>query len=199
MRHFRPITIWGRQSDSLQVLVALGDSTVVDTGASKVEDTVVSKTAAAIASARAYVHVVNLAKSGANIAEVASGQLPCAVALKPTMILVSVGANDATHFTDLKKYQKSLQTIVTGFARTGASQILVASSPDWRLTPAFPRWFSNIVGRRSDRQNDLLQQITPGTSIQRIDLYREGKLDYATDHALYAADLFHPSSHGYAK
>ena len=79
------------------VYVVLGDSTAAGRGANYANGIAV-RTARHLARSRPVL-LVNLAVSGARVADVARDQLPAAVRLKPDLVLLAVGANDATHFT----------------------------------------------------------------------------------------------------
>jgi lysophospholipase L1-like esterase len=57
--------------------------------------------------------------------------------------------------------------------------------------------FAWVVNKQAQRQNQLLETALRNTPFRLVDLYGEGKLVYAHDKNLYAADLFHPSATGY--
>jgi acyl-CoA thioesterase-1 len=176
--------------------VALGDSTTAGTGAGTLENTYVYDVAQTIARHGHYVKVTNLGVSGARVKDVVDTQVPRLASLKPDFVTVSVGANDATHFTPLRDYERSMKQLLNALKDAHAI-VLVASSPNLANAPALPYPINVIAGARAKRQNILLRSAIGGPMFSYIDLYYRGKLDYNEDHALYANDLFHPSYEGY--
>ncbi|MBI3495082.1 SGNH/GDSL hydrolase family protein [Candidatus Berkelbacteria bacterium] len=177
--------------------VVLGDSTAVGVGADKLGESYPHQVAAALAKTN-YVTVVNLAISGARVDDVLKKQLPKLGDLKPDVITLSIGGNDATHFTDLADYRKTMAAVLEALKNSGAKTMIVAASPDMYLTPALTRVISKPVGLRAAKQNEILRELVKDSNIKIADLYNDGKLDYHKNHALYAADLFHPAQAGYA-
>ncbi len=182
--------------------VVMGDSTAAGWGASRLEGTYPYQVARSM-TARGYaVHVVNIAVGGAQLEEVRRLQLPQLSALRPDFITLSVGANDATHFTPEADFAREMRLVLGALQQSPAREVLLGNTPDMALSPALPLPLSVAVGRRARRQNCILQQILRDQSaayskIRRVDLFGQGKLDYQRDPTLYAADLFHPSARGY--
>ncbi len=187
----------GAVKDPPLLYVALGDSTAAGTGADAAEQGYVYAVAAHLAGGQKYVHVVNVAVSGARVADVLNQQLPKVNGLHPDVVSVSVGANDATHFTDLVQYRKTIQLIVDSIIKLQPSRVLFANTPDLFATPALPVWFSYVVGKRAAAQNRVLASVVTDKHVDIVDIFNQAKLDYRADPALYAPDLFHPSAKGY--
>ena len=181
----------GKQTMTITVL---GDSTAAGTGASSLEHSFPYLVSSSIAEKyKVKVIVKNYAYSGAKIADLVSTQLP---KVQPSnYILISVGANDGTHFTSLDSYKSSVDTLINYLKTLPNTTVLYANSPDMNLTPAIPTAFGAILHNRLNKENDILQTALAGSAIGYIDLFNKGKLD---GYSFYASDRFHPNNDGYA-
>lgn len=181
--------------------VVTGDSTAVGTGASRVEETYAYAVATHLAGARkaARVHIINLARSGARIADVERDQMPALIRMKPDVITLSVGANDATHRTPQVEYESSLTSVMNAWQRFPKARILVTSTPDMALIPALQPLYAEWAAGIARKQNGILKRQAAIRSVQFVDLYGRGKLDAHEEPNLYASDRFHPSAKGYAR
>ncbi len=188
----------GSTDDPPFLCVVLGDSTMAGSGVERYEETLPYLIATHIAEQKHLVRVINVAQSGARIADVAEKQWPEVQKLLPDLVLVSVGANDATHFTSLKDYTSSIEALVQDFSQLSHARVVWATAPDMHTIPALPKVLTYFVGKRSQQQNALVQRKTAkDTFVILANIYDEAKLDYDKDHSLYAPDLFHPSAKGY--
>jgi len=188
----------GNSADPAITYVVLGDSTAQGTGVNTLEGTLSYQIALHLADEHQYVHVINRAKSGAKMADVVTNQLEGLVELHPTVITVSCGANDATHFTPIDSFNTSLQTVISQITASGATTIAMANTPDTATLPALFFPYTRLTQYWAEKQNAILAQALQGTDIKSVDLYGAGKLSYNADHNVYAADHFHPSTKGYA-
>ncbi|MFY9484822.1 MAG: GDSL-type esterase/lipase family protein [Patescibacteria group bacterium] len=139
--------------------------------------------------------VVTIAKSGATVADVVAEQLPKIAEIKPDIISISIGGNDATHMTGLVSFEKDMRTIIAALQQSGAGQVLFGSTPNMFAIPALPRWFSWLAGRRSIEQNELTKSLLPA-SFHYVDIFNKARLEGLPD---YAQDWFHPNDKGYER
>jgi lysophospholipase L1-like esterase len=181
---------------SLTYLV-IGDSTAAGWGAGDLTSTFPYRVAQDIAARGYYVRVVNKAVGGARLQDVLQNQLTSLEELRPQLITVSIGANDATHFTSPNEYSNQVRTLLQALRDSGVEQILVANTPDMYQAPALTWPLAWAVNNRARQQNQILERATQGSTLRIVDLYTQGKLVYARNKSLYAADLFHPSAQGY--
>jgi lysophospholipase L1-like esterase len=186
----------GNDKDQPFVYVALGDSTAAGVGVAEKSGTYAYKIAEKKASEGKYVQVINLGVSGSRASNMLEDQVSRVAALKPNLITVTIGANDATHFTSLKEYEQSLSQIL-GTLRDSGGTVLFATTPRMQPVPALPPPFAYFVNKRAQEQNEALRRMASNSSIRIVDLFNDGVLDYKKDPALYAPDLFHPSAKGY--
>lgn len=185
----------GLTDQSPFTLVVLGDSTGIGVGTGRLEDSYAYKVAS-IYAVNHYVHVVNRAVSGARLADLITNQLPNLAALAPNVVLITIGANDATHFTNFDGYKNSLTTLINSVGNQPYT-VLLGNTPNMALTPAFPWWVAQAVGYRVRKQNMLESYLMPIQGIRYIDIYTDARLDYSVNKNYYASDLFHPAAAGY--
>ena len=178
--------------------LALGDSTGAGWGAASLESTYPHLVAQSLARRGFRVRLVNVAVGGATVGDVRAHQLAAIEKFAPDIVTLSVGANDATHFTNLVDYRRDLRAILVALEKSSARQILVADTPDMYLAPALPLPLSWATARRARAQNALLDELARGSRVRIVPLYARGKLDARADPQLYASDWFHPSAQGYA-
>ncbi len=176
----------------------MGDSTAAGWGAGDVASTYSHQIAGAIAAWGFRVHVVNVAVGSATAAQVRREQSAFLASVRPDLVTLSVGANDATHGTTSADFEREMRLLQADLQASSAKSVLVANVPDMFLSPALPYPLAIISGKRARNLNAILETMPRGSKLQIVDLYQRGKLDYRRDPGLYAADLFHPSPRGYA-
>lgn len=194
----RDYFVGAKDAPALTYLV-MGDSTAAGWGAGTLAATYPYLIAQSVARRGFRVHVVNVAKGGATLREVRVNQLLALNRVRPNLVTLSVGANDATHFTALDAYARDLQAVMSALHNSAAQEVLVANTPDMWLAPALPLPLAWAVARRARAQNVVFDKAVKNTRLRTVDLYGRGKLDARRDPTLYAADRFHPSAAGYAK
>ncbi len=188
---------WLGDGPQLTYLV-MGDSTAAGWGAGAENASYPHQIAAALAARGRRVHLVNVAVGGATVAEVRRGQSAALKTVRPDLVSLSVGANDATHRTADADFGRDLRALRADFAASSTRQVLIANVPDMFLAPALPFPAAVFCGRRARALNAVLGSLPADPKTQIVDIFGRGKLDYRRDPTLYAADLFHPSARGYA-
>ena len=187
---------FGGRGEAL-LYVVLGDSTAAGRGA-PYADGIAVQTARHLAQSRP-VTLVNLAVSGAKVGDVVCDQLPTALRLKPDLVLLAVGANDATHFTPGGRIASDLTTILHTLtvARPGV-QVVLTGSPDVGTARRFAQPLRWLAGRETVRVNAIMEPMgrQHGATWAPIAL-ATGPL-FARDPTLFAPDRFHPNARGYA-
>lgn len=183
----------GAASQAILTMVVLGDSTSVGVGASSLETTYAYQVANGLASAH-NVRVINLAQSGARLCDVLTKQLPRVQPLQPDILLISIGANDATHFTPSDQFLEELNQIKAGLP---AVTTLWATTPNMLAVPALAPVLGHLVQQVADRQNQALTTVFGSSEVRIVPLVTRGRLDARVKPSLYAPDRFHPSDPGY--
>jgi lysophospholipase L1-like esterase len=190
-------TIGPEDGDPL-TLVVLGDSSVAGVGADAAEDTLTYGVAKAL-SDRYRVSLHALGVSGSRLADVVSKQLPQVEGLEPDMVLVCVGTNDVTHGTTLREARRQLRLLVDGLAEFAPdAKVIVSGLPPAETAVAFRRPLRDLIGLRALLFTRLYRaELTPhGISV--FDIAKLTKSAFHGKREMFSADMFHPSSAGYA-
>jgi lysophospholipase L1-like esterase len=174
----------------------LGDSIAYGQGAARAADTIGARLSAELAAAGLDTDVRVFAVPGAR-SQALAGQVQRAVAWRPELALIIVGANDLTHFVPPRQAAAQLADAVRALRAAGA-EVVVAPAPDLSVVPWVPPEMRAAVRTASV----ALQQAQTGAAeaagarVAAIgDLSAAG---FAADVSLFSADRFHPSSAGYA-
>lgn len=176
-------------------LALLGDSIAWGQGARE-EDRLAARLAHGLSEAGHPTTTGVFAVPGARSAGLAA-QVDRAVAWRPDLCVVVVGANDLTHGTPPDAAVADLGDAVRRL-RAAGSEVVLAPAPDLSSVPRVPVALRAAVRVVSEelrrRQADVAAHL--GAVVADLD---GGTADaFASDRALFSADRFHPSSAGYA-
>jgi lysophospholipase L1-like esterase len=182
---------------SALVYVVLGDSTGAGRGAFY-DDGIAIGTARHLA-LRHQVTMTNFSISGAVAEDVVKRELADAVALKPDIVLLSVGANDATHFTSGSALKSQVEVVIDSLQKASPSvKIVVTGCPQMGSIPRFAqplRWFA---GTQTTRVNSVFRSIAASRNITWARIADDTGETFRKDPTLFASDKFHPNKRGYA-
>jgi acyl-CoA thioesterase I len=175
--------------------VVMGDSTAAGRGAHYG----IAQATADHLSKSTSLNMINLGISGAKLNDIVRDELPEAIKLKPDLVLLSVGANDVTHFTSNHSIESSLNTILDGLAHNNPDvKVVVTGSPELGAVPRFAqplRWFARI---ETERVNKVMEPVAKSHKAIWTPLAAETGSFFSKDHSLFAPDKFHPNDRGYA-
>lgn len=177
-------------------LAVLGDSTTTGIGTDRVEDTYAALVGQALAT-RGPVEVHVLGRAGSRLADVLADQLPLAKTLTPDLVLLVVGANDATHVTPLADVRIRTRAILDDLAGT---PIVVAGVPRLSLARVVPFPLRELSFYRGIRVTAVMRRASSGLpDVHFVSLsMRPVGLDGMPSPWL-STDRFHPSAYGYAQ
>ncbi|HEY5152339.1 MAG TPA: SGNH/GDSL hydrolase family protein [Candidatus Saccharimonadales bacterium] len=145
------------------------------------------------------VNFVNVGISGATAKSVVDQQLSQAVKYKPDIVLLAVGANDATHFTGGTSIRTSLQQIIDSLKQANCKvHIIVTGSPAMDSVRRFPWPLKQLMGLRTKQVNNAFAPITKQNDLVFAPIAEKTRAAFLADPTLLAADKFHPSARGYA-
>jgi lysophospholipase L1-like esterase len=144
------------------------------------------------------VKFINVGISGATAKSVLNIQLPQAVKYKPDVVLLAVGANDATHFTSGKSIQTSLQHIIDGLKQANCKvRIVVTGSPAMDSVSRFPWPAKQLMGLRTKQVNAAFAPVIKQNDLTFAPIAAKTRAAFLADPTLFAADKFHPDARGY--
>jgi len=179
-------------------LVMLGDSTAAGYGVTKPRQTPGALLATGLAArTRRPVALRTLAVVGATSAMLAPQVLE-AIALRPDLAVILVGANDVTHRISPTTSARQLVQAVHALRAAGA-RVVVGTCPDLGTILPVPRplrWFA----RRWSRQMAAAQTVAAvGAGAATVSLCDLLGPRFAADPVrMFGGDRFHPSIEGYA-
>lgn len=196
----RPDTPRGQQmlgSGPALRYVVMGDSTAVSQG-SAYSDGYAVATAAYLARTHT-VRWANVAVAGARANDVLEKQLPHAVAQRPDVVLIAVGANDVTHLTSNRSVRGSLAaTIARLRAVNNNVRIIITGAPDMGSPPRLPQPLRWLAGIRTTALNKSLQVLVDVPYVVFAPIAAKTGPAFRAHPELFAADKFHPTAAGYA-
>jgi len=110
------------------------------------------------------------------------------------VIVASVGVNDATRATPVKKWISCHEKLIDIATRKlDCRHILLSSVPPMHLFPALPQPLRWYLGERAKRLNNALEQHLAGCGCCRV-----VSPDFPPEPAFMAADGFHPGPVAYS-
>lgn len=178
-------------------LVVIGDSTAAGVGAGDADRAYPTLLARRIAAERYRVRLTGFGISGARVADALSEQVDPAVAERPDVVVVAIGANDVTHFTRLGSVEDDMRAIVERLTESGAA-VVVAGPPDMR-SPIFYEPLRTIVGWRGRAVQRTIEEVAREAGVPLVPLADETRDFFAEDpDRYYSDDEFHPGPAGYA-
>lgn len=192
--HDSPVTLGA--GPPIRYLV-LGDSTAVGVGGDY-ERGIVLETARHLAKNR-RVDLLNLAVSGARFRDVLREQLARARGWKPDLVLLDVGANDATHLTSSRSLRRDLEEIIRLIlAENCEARIVVTGSPDMGAPPRIPFFLRGIAAARARRINEIARAAVSDHDLTFAPIADRTGQAFRSDRTLFHPDRFHPNDRGYA-
>ncbi len=174
-------------------ILVIGDSTGVGVGSSAPILSIAGRLGTTYL--RAYIE--NHSVSGARTAEVAA-QIADTPLHSFDIVLIQVGANDVTHFTNAEELRASVADLLKRSHDVGAHVFLMTSGSVGHA-PLFIYPFSKIFTDRTLAVRAIFSDEARKAEAQYIDLYHAREDDiFLTDPKKYfASDSFHPSEEGY--
>ncbi|MGY2082567.1 SGNH/GDSL hydrolase family protein [Blastococcus sp. SYSU DS0539] len=189
--------VYGRGRGEPIVLTVLGDSSAVGLGVQRAAETPGVLVAAGLAElAERPVRLVRLAKSGARAADL-EVQVDRALAEKPTVAVIMIGANDVTARTSTAVSVGHLTDAVRRLTAAGC-EVVVGTCPDLGTIRPIAQPLRTLA-RRWSRQMAAAQTIAVveagGRTVSLGSLLGPA---FASDRTMFSVDEFHPSGAGYA-
>ncbi len=177
-------------------LLAVGDSIIAGVGASELSRALVGRTAEAIASSlNCSVSWKACGASGYNSERVLEHLVPGLPGVAADYIIVSVGVNDITGLTTIRRWRQNLSRLLEELRRHSPNAIIaVAGMPPMHRFPLLPQPLRAIFGLRSRTFDDELRTLVePLPGIVHV------SLDFEADPGQFAADGYHPSEESYVE
>ncbi|MGI9233945.1 MAG: SGNH/GDSL hydrolase family protein [Woeseiaceae bacterium] len=177
-------------------LLAIGDSIIAGVGASEMRKSLVGQTATALATSRnCRVSWQALGVSGYNSTRVLERLVPELPGVSFDYIIVSVGVNDITGLTSIRKWRRNLSLLLGKLrAHSPNAVIAVAGMPPLHGFPLLPQPLRAAFGLRGRSFDEVARKVS-----ERQHNSIHIPLDFEPDPNKFAPDGYHPSEEGYSE
>ena len=109
------------------------------------------------------------------------------------IILITLGVNDVTGLTSLKKWQRDLKHLLAEVNPHGQARVFFTQVPNMARFPALPFLLARTLGLRSQMFNQALAKLSQATGAGLLTT----QADFTPE--LMAKDGYHPNALGYAQ
>jgi lysophospholipase L1-like esterase len=180
----------------VDTVVWLGDSTAAGVGATGPAGALPEQAAAEIGRP---VRMTVLARSGDRVADVLHHQVPALAAIRPTVVFITVGANDTTHFTSRGAFRRDYERVLAGLPPT-VRRIVILGVPDMGAPPRLAQPLRAVAGWRGRSLDIDVRHLAARTPrAVYVDIAgKTGPAFRAHPATYFARDRFHPNDAGYA-
>jgi lysophospholipase L1-like esterase len=185
--------VFGNPDGTPLRLALIGDSTAAGVGADLTEETVGAQLAAAVGGDRRVV-LTSVAIAGSRTGDLGP-QVSRALLGKPDVVVMLIGANDATHVTPLPKVHDQQAAAVARLRREGVA-VVVGTCPDMGARNFLPPLRQVVAwqGRRVARVQAIAVRDADG---EVVPLALICGPQFRADPTSLSSDGFHPSAYGY--
>jgi lysophospholipase L1-like esterase len=179
-----------------EVRVALiGDSTFTGPGLDSVDDVWIRQVAARLGD-RYRVCIRSEAVGGARARDVLMYQVRAAVAWRPDVAVVSVGANDALRSIRIGRFEAELEAIAAALSDVDATVVL-AGVGDMAAAPRVPFPLKLVVSERSGAADRAHARVAARDErVFKIPVAELTNDLFRRQPELFCSDLFHPNREG---
>lgn len=184
----------GKERGVPVIYAALGDSTGVGVGARN--GGYVSRLMTRINEVRPGSQLKNVCMSGATTTDVLRSQIEPALSVRPTLITLGIGINDAGHGMDVETFARNYETIVVRLKAANAP-IVITNIPDVSLAPVVSLSERPAVVRRVSLFNERISEIASRYNLLVVDAFKATQETIPSHPDFFSDDGFHPSDAGY--
>ena len=177
-------------------LAVLGDSIAWGQGAARERERLAPRLVEGLERHGFEVSARVFAVPGARSAGLAA-QVTACVPWGPDLAVVVIGANDLTHLVPLDGAVDALGLAVRRLRAAGA-EVVVAPAPDLSTVPHVPIFLRDAVRAAGEELRTRQSAVVLREQGRVADADHRASRAFGSDRSLFSADLFHPSSAGYA-
>src|SRR5439155_23584856 len=126
-------------------------------------------------------------------------QLPALAVIRPTVVFITVGANDTTHLTSRGAFRRDYERVLAGLP-PGVRRVVILGVPDMGAPPRLAQPLRAVAGWRGRSLDTDVRHLTVRTpGAVYVDIAGKTGLAFRAHPATYfARDRFHPNDAGYA-
>ena len=175
----------------------LGDSTAVGQGANYADGIAVRSTVHLAQKSHA-VRMNNYGVSGARMNDVLTRQIP-QITERPDIVLISIGANDITHFSSVSAVRNDMSGAIQQLRRKNSSVVIIITGvPAMGSVSRFPQPLRYLAGLQTTRMNKMFTELSVQQQVTLAPIAEKTGATFAHNHQLFAQDNFHPNKAGYS-
>jgi lysophospholipase L1-like esterase len=177
-------------------LLAIGDSIVAGVGASTLSKALVGQTARALAASHgSRVSWQALGVSGYDSTKILERLLPKMPCDALDYIIVSVGVNDITGLTSIRRWRLNLSLLLSSLhAHSPNAVVAIAGMPPLHGFPLLPQPLRAVFGMRGRTFDEVAIKV-----VEEHPNALHVPLDFEPDPKGFAADGYHPSEESYVE
>lgn len=193
---FDPSGLIGSGSPVLRLTV-VGDSSCTGPGVDRPDEIWVREVARRL-SIRLHrrVELQSFAIGGSRSGDVFSNQLAAAVATRPHLALVSVGANDVLKAVPLGVFARNLDRIVTALSAVGA-EVVLSGVGDLGTIPRLLPPLRQLVTRRARRADRIHDEVAERHRATKAVQWGWARHQFRTRPDIWSPDQLHPNAAGH--
>jgi lysophospholipase L1-like esterase len=180
------------------VVLALGDSLALATGASRADGGFIFPAYRRLLRAYPNARLDNVAIGGSTVADVLRLQAPRVAMLAPHIIIVCVGGNDVVRRTPPDAFAHTYIALLATLRRAAPhARIIACGVPDVAVSPIFADERS-AVAALSAADDRAVRAAARGADAAFVDFFTLTQRQRDGDGHFFSRDRFHPSDAGYA-
>ncbi len=180
------------------IYAALGDSLTAGTGVDNYEESYPYLVAKELSGHKGKVTLADFSFPGYRTDDLINNLLAPAIAAKPDIVTLLIGANDIHGNYRLATFKNNYQNILEQLTTKTHAKIYAINIPyigsDSLLLPPWDYYFD----QRTASFNQVIQELAKTYKVNYIDIAEPTKALFKKNGSHYAADNFHPSKSGYA-
>ncbi len=177
--------------------VVMGDSTSIGQGVDYADS--IGPLSVAHLAKQYRVTYTNVGISGATTRDTLVKQVSAATAHKPDLVLLSVGANDATHFKTGSSVHQAMDQITDALIADNCHvKIVLTGSPAMGSVSRLPWPIKQLMGLRARQINHAYAPVIADKQLTFAGLADKTGAAFMHHPEYFAADNFHPNKAGYA-
>jgi lysophospholipase L1-like esterase len=181
-------------------LVTLGDSLMAGVGAESPDESLPVLVGRAVAAELVRpVRVCNFGRSGARVADLTDQVARLDGTATPDIVVIGVGANDATHLTPSRRFEAELRHAVSACRAVAGAEIVLGGLPEFRSVRAFASPLRWAAARHGDVLHELQRKVAAMyDGVWFADVKATAGPMFIRDRTMFCQDRVHPSAAGYA-
>ncbi len=192
-----PSGVFGSPLSPRLRLVVMGDSSVTAPGVEPLDAAWPRQIALRLAE-RFCVELHSVAVGGSKTRDVLAGQLSDAIAFRPDIAVISVGANDAMRGTPLSRFEHEYDEILAQMTKH-VPGIAVSGVGDLGSIPRLPTMARSLIRIRGRSFDRAVRRVTARyPDVVKTHTWSLGWNEFRTNpDEVFAGDLFHASAYGH--